>query len=276
MLSSRHRHNIDMQHSKSHGSFSSGHTSLITRQRPRARSSLDTFVIPGRTRIPSSKPDPIDIQIAETLLNPITERLIRGSQGEMSSSVKREDAEAQRLLTTFGIQVSPKPKTSSKQFAPHGECQRPKTSLSGAEPSSLYTLQPPQQSLYKVRPEISKRPPPQIGGRDILIVPPQRSRKVGASPPLKRLGHTAPRKVTPPTSQARAFYDGAIGSSYELRTTSMTWSTISHRMLTDSSESSQCLQAPESLEEFNRLARQHGIPSMEKCPGGKCCVLKPF
>ena len=268
MLSSRHQYNITMQHSKSLGSFSSGSIALVPGQRPRARSSLDTFVIPGRTRIPSSKPEPIDIQIAESLLSTTMAPPIKESLDEMSSSERKRDAEAQRLLKTLGIQISRSQKPKEQQSVPEQQCQHSTPSTRGKESSSLYALQSRPQTLYKVRPEISKRPPPQIGGRDFIIVPPRRPRKVGRNPPPKRVGPTPPRKVTTPMGQRRGFYDGAIGSSYESRTTSMTWSTISHRIFTDSSGSFQGLEASESLEEFNRLAIQHGLPELEKCPGG--------
>lgn len=257
-----------MQHSKSQGSFRSGDTALITRQRPRTRSSLDTFVIPGRTRIPSSKPEAIDIQIAETLLNPVMEKPTREWRDELSSAERKKNAEAQRLLSSFSIHVSQNFMASKQQPALDQERQYSTSSLLVEDSGCPYKLESQPHTLHKVRPEISQHPPPQIGGRNIAIIPPRRSRKVGVNPILKRLGPAPPRKVTPPMNQARAVYDGAIGSSYESRTTSMTWSTISHRILTNSSESSQCLQAPESLQEFNRLATQHGLPEMQKCPDG--------
>lgn len=268
MFSSRHQQNITMQHSKSLGSFRSGSTALVPGQRPRARSSLDTFVIPGRTRIPSSKPEPIDLQIAENLLNPVMDRPVRESIDEVSSSDYKNDAEAHRLLGMLRDQLSRSAEEGRQQPAAHPQRPSPASSSQGEERVSMYALKPDAQTLHKVRPEISKRPPPKIGGRDVIVVPPRRPRKSGGHPPLKRLQPTPPRKVTPVMNQPRPQYDGAIGSSFESRTTSMTWSTISHRILTSSSDSSQSPQASENLGEFNRLARQHGLPELGKCPGG--------
>ena len=269
MLSGKHHHNIAMQHSKSLRSFSSESTAPILEQRPRSRSSLDTFVIPGRTRIPSNKPQPIDIQIAEALLDPKLALPKRNSPNTMMSIEHKKDREAKRLLETLGIQDTTCRKSSGEQ--PLGERKHQQSSAKPSEhkTDSIFTLKPHTQSISNIRPGISQRPPPRMGDCNVIVVPPRRSRKIGANPPSKRAGPTLPSKVTPPREQRRGFYDGAIGSSHGSRTTSMTWSTVSHRIFSSSTAHLQGSEAFASLEEFNRLAVQHGLPELENCPGGE-------
>ena len=247
-----------MQHSKSLGSFAS-EAVLPVEARPRARSSLDTFVIPGRTRIPSGRPEPlaIDLQVAETLLNSNIMQAVNGMSGP-----KQNDAEErQGLLDNLSEETT----VSDTQNDPS---------------ESLFAL---QQPLHKVRPEILKRPPPRIGAQETIVIPPRRPRKIGqGSTPPKRQAPSPPQKQQLQKQQCRGIYDGAIGSSYESRQKSqvsmtMSWSTGSHvsrRILSNSSSSSQGPGAFESLGEYNRLATRHRLPELEKCPGRKFKVLK--
>ena len=69
-----------MQHSKSLGSLAlscvdSDREHLLPPNRPRKRSSLDTFVISGRTRIPSHKSDLFDVELTQNLLRSGMNRL---------------------------------------------------------------------------------------------------------------------------------------------------------------------------------------------------------
>ena len=274
MLSGKHHQNIAMQHSKSLRSFSSDSTAPILGQRPRSRSSLDTFVIPGRTRIPSNKPQPIDIQIAEALLDPTQAIFKKTSSNAMESVEQKKDSEAKRLLETLGIQDTKSRKSSEEKPLIERKRQQTSTNSQIKGPGSIFTLKSQTQNLSNVRPEISKRPPPQMGGHDVIIVPPRRPRRVGANPPPKRVDPIPPRKMTPLRERGKGVYDGAFGSSYESRTTSMTWSTVSHRIFTNSSSNSHGLGAFESLGEFNRLAVQHGLPELKKCPGGKSMLQR--
>lgn len=61
------------------------------------RSSLDTFVIPGRTRLPSSRvsqPEPMDIQIVHRLLNPDSFKVPKGRKKHGWLSPKRRKSSA--------------------------------------------------------------------------------------------------------------------------------------------------------------------------------------
>lgn len=217
-----------MQHSKSLGSFATGEiTDVPLGARPRARSSLDTFVIPGRTRIPSSKPDAIDLQITQSLLNP---NMIRAPRNPPRS---QDDAHIQRS-PQYTMQAS----RSRSEFYD----------------ASHQNLQPP---LYKVRPEIAKRPPPRIGGREIIIIPHRRPHTLDYEAQAHRQA-----SGTPEVEARRVAYDGAHDSSFDSRVTSTTWSTISHRVFTDSSGSSRVLGASHFFDEYNCLATQHGLPEL--------------
>ena len=274
MLFGNHHRNIAMQHSKSLRSFSSDSAAPILRQRPSSRSSLDTFVIPGRTRIPSNKPQPIDIQIAEALLDSTMALPKRESSNDMAFAHHRKDSEEKRLLEILGIQDTKRREATEEQPLLDQELQQRSASSPNNEPDSMFTLHSQTRDLSNVRPEISKRPPPQMGGRDLIIVPPRRTRKIGANPPRKRVGPTPSRKITPLREKRNGIYDGALGSGYESRTTSMTWSTVSHRIFTETSASFHGLGALKGLGEFNRLAVQHGLPKLEKCPGGESVLRR--
>lgn len=268
-----------MQHSKSQGSFAhddSGRLPTITR--PRARSSLDTFVIPGRTRIPSSKPESFDLQVTQNLLEPNMFRFPRDSEssdsGLISHEVKADREITQNLINSgllspprhpsgsaYRIAKASKPSTgNSNSLSPNG----PKIQYGPPKLPPLHPLSPLEREMHNVRPEIRKRPPPKIGGREVIMIPPRRVRK-HSSPRKRQVQHSRQKSG----ESSRPLYDGALGSSFESRVTSTTWSTVSHRIFTDSSGISQGKNAFENLVEYNQLATELGIPKLEKCPGGK-------
>ena len=263
-----------MQHSRSLGSFSSDSTvpstAPILRKRPQSRSSMDTFLIPGRTRIPSSKPQPSDIQIATALFTSKPALPRRDLPESMTSDEYKNSTNPRLLLSDLGMDGTASPEASergSRADRKHEEHD----STSGDGASSVYTVKADEEDSSPLLPEVSLPPRPRAIGRDAIIIPNRgRSRKVGDHPPPKRAVPTPPpRKLGPPRKQQQGIYDGAIGSSYESRTTSMTWSTVSHRVLSESSTADILgMGASENLDEFNRLAIQHGLPELEGCPGG--------
>lgn len=220
-----------MQHSKSFANFvpSEQQRQDSTQTRAQRRSSLDTFVIPGRTRLPSNKASAFDLHVTQGLLNP---SLLQPPRRNMASAESLE---------------------WSPETSPAG-CMPRRGAFSG--PSG-----PPD---HRVRPDIVRRPPPRFGGREVIIVPSQRSRPHVHQP--------APQPMAPIDSQEHAnvqTYDGTDESATESRLTSMTWSTVSHRVFSDSSgSSSRTMGASYYREEYNKLAEKHGLTRLESALDG--------
>lgn len=147
----------------------------------------------------------------------------------------------------------------------------PKTSSAGCMPLRGAILGPSGPPHHRVRPEMVKRPPPRFGGREVIIVPPQR--------PQPHVRQPAPRALTPISSQDDTnpqTYDGADDSPTESRLTSTTWSTVSHRIFTDSSGSSRTMGASYYRDEYNKLAQTHGLPQLEAVLDGTSRILLPM
>ena len=221
-----------MQHSKSWAPFApfEQHKQASTQTRAQRRSSLDTFLIPGRTRLPSSKASTFDLQVTQELLN---------SSLPQYPSRKMSSAES--------FEWSP-------EISPTGCIPR-----RGAIPGAFGA---PHQ---KVRPDIVKRPPPRFGGREVIILPPQRPRPHFHQPAARPLVSTSPQE---PAAVPVQSYDGTEESNTESRLTSMTWSTVSHRFLSGSSGSSRTIGASFYRDEYNKLAEKHGLPQLEAAPDG--------
>ncbi|KAK3166885.1 hypothetical protein OEA41_010010 [Lepraria neglecta] len=112
----------------------------------------------------------------------------------------------------------------------------------------------------RVRPAIAMQPPPRFGSREVLVVPHQRPREDGFQ-----------QKHAITTTQDQGHdqaYDGADEPEQPgnihipSRMTNMTWSTLSHRVLTDSTCSSRRSGASYFKDEYNQLAEKHGIRRM--------------
>ena len=221
-----------MQYSKSFAYFplSEQQRQPSTHTRAQRRSSLDTFVIPGRTRLPSSKASTIDLQITQRLLD---SKVARSPKQNMTSAQSQE---------WF-------PESSPAGCMPRRGAN---TGLSG----------PLHQ---RVRPDIVKRPPPRFGGREVIVVPPQRSRPYTHQPASQNSAWEFSQEHV--DDQA---YDG-INDSAESRQTSTTWSTVSHRLFSNSSGSSRTMGASYYREEYNKLAEKHDLPPLEAAPDGESC-----
>ena len=220
-----------MQYSKSFAHFapSEQQRQVSTHTRAQRRSSLDTFVIPGRTRLPSSKASTFDLQVTQGLLNTDLPQAPKRSMAPAASS------------------------ESSPETSPAG-CMPQRRVVSGSS-GPLH---------HKVRANIVKRPPPRFGGREVFIDPSHHARP--------DLHQPAPQALTPIPSQEHTkaqTYDGADDSVTESRLTSMTWSTVSHRLFSGSSGSSRTMGASSYRDEYNKLAEKHGLPRLEAAPDGQ-------
>lgn len=234
-----------MHHSISSISFGkkSGYTEVTesastSSRRSRARSSLDTFIIPGRTRLPSSKPDLTDIQITQSLL-------------------------------THGV-MQPQDKQRSIRPEPHRSSRTKSSSIRDGSPAARprsrtkRLLRPPVP--MRVRPAIAMQPPPRSGSREVIVVPHQRPRKDG----FQQI-HAITTIQDQGQDQA---YDGADepeqpGNIHTpSRMTSKNWGTLNHRVLTDSTCSSRRSGASYFKDEYNQLAEKHGIRRMAAAPSG--------
>ena len=206
--------------------------------RPRARSSLDTFLIPGRIRVPSRDPNPADFQIAQRLLDHNMKQPPsrhprfhgpKGLSGKLSEVAQTQDG-------------SPAPRATSRAASRTGSIRK-------------QTQRPPIHS--RLRPAITLQPPPRFGSREKIVVPHQRPRN-------------EPSIIFQEDHQKT--YDGAHDVVEEAhlpsRMTSMTWSTLSQRIFTDSSTSTRRSGASCFLEEYNQLAEKHGLHPIAEAPSG--------
>ena len=224
-----------MQHSESHRSFTSSSVdsdaeNLLGTCRPRNRSSLDTFVIPGRTRFPSHKTDPFDEAIVQNLLKsnmthardppPYTEDSLTSLNQQRSTSFPSEvSAPGQHARYDVG------------------------------------------ESLYRIGPQQA----PRVGSCNNIILPHRRCHggvNVSNSPYYAN--------QSPLSSRRRPTYDGAFDSSHESRVTSTTWSTVSrvsHRIFSDSSVNSR--DTSRFHDQYNDLAIEYGLPELALSPMGE-------
>ena len=206
--------------------------------RPRARSSLDTFLIPGRIRLPSRDPNSADLQITQELLNhnmkqpPSRQPRLRGPKalsGNFSEVAQTQDG-------------SPAPRATSRAASRTGSIRK-------------QPYRPPTH--LRVRPAITLQPPPRFGSREVIVVPHQRPRNDPSIDFQK---------------DHRKTYDGANDVLEEphllSRMTSMSWSTLSQRIFTDSSTSTRHSDACYFLEQYNQLAEKHGLHHIAETPNG--------
>ena len=188
-------------------------------QRVRHRSSLDTFVIPGRTRLPSSRasqPQPMDFQITRGLLS--------------ADSLQVPKKNAHRLEKPDWL--TPKYKKSHKSKG---------RARSDEESPRNHAHTPFQAPVTVASRETILLPQPNQHPRnyDLMPQPPEHRLRVSGDYP-------------------RSSLDGR--QSETSRATSTTWSTVSHRIISNSSSSSQNWGSSKSVEEYNGLALKYGLP----------------
>lgn len=249
-----------MHHSKSSNLLQPGvtteHVQLTNSQRARRRSSLDTFVIPGRTRIPSSKAS----KHSET---GVTDFLI--TQGLLHHSMMQ-------------IPNQQQPSVPKIQYQGRGTWSRTGAAKSSPRSEGQSGSNKIQSRLSRVRPELVTHPPPRYGSRGHLQVPHQL--------PQSAVAETADMVVTRIVPQGHPTYqefpkaqsfDGPNESNDSVhaasRTTSMTWS-YSQRDFSASSTSSQRSGASQYLAEYNKLAEKHGLRPIPQASSGKSSVTR--
>ncbi len=227
-----------MQKSKSINSFAptSEHTEFSRGSRSQRRSSLDTFVIPGRTRLPSSQSsqNATDIQVAQALLN--------HNLGQRSIKMAARGAQGRKALAQ----------------------EHSSTPITYAN-----LLQSAQG-----RSDVNTRLPPSRGsGLEVLVVPPHRRHRTEVSQVTPQLfvATTTAANTDPVYGKT---YDGANDSNqigHVSRMTSMTWSTVSQRVFSESSGSSRASRVSEFKKEYNELAEKHGLPTLTGESEGASC-----
>ncbi len=199
-------------------------------ERFRHRSSLDTFVIPGRTRVPSSRvglPEPMDIQIAQGLLNP--------------DSVKVPEKQSHRVEKHGWLAPRARKSPMSK----------------GKARSNDETSVPTSLNRYTHK---SRKAPLTFIGRELLVVPQHKQHTQQHGKVLQDREHLLQAYEDVP----RDSFDGA--QSDGSRVTSTTWSTISHRIFSNSSSNAQNRASSKSVEEYNVLALKHGLSPLALNP----------
>ena len=207
--------------------------------RMRRRSSLDTFVIRGRTRLPSSKvsqPEPMDLKIAQNLLNAESRVLPRKPVNPGKKSVlnppkcRRSPAPLQRIEDSEDSTPDSPPKFHLD--VPHHARFKPD------DPLNVMSQEPQTNGIHE-------HPLPQF------------ERDTGGASSSQGLE----------LHDLSILYDGPNDiSSDGSRNTTSTWTTVSHRNFTSSSAGSQRLGSAPSIEKYNRLATEHGLAEFCEAP----------
>ena len=223
-----------MQRSRSLATFAfscgdSDREHLLLPNRPRKRSSLDTFVIPGRTRIPSHRSEPFDLQLTRNLMHP--------------SAYPKEP-------NTLAPHHS---HDTDSLFGPLNEPGFP--SIDGPVPAG--------ESIYRITRDSS----PSSKDLDNIVVPPRQHqpRQLSSNNPYRN-------RRSASSQQQPLTYDGAHDLSLESRITSTSWSTvskISHRIFSDTSDSSRGYASARYNHGYNELATKYGLPELKLNSTGK-------
>ena len=224
-----------MQHSKSLGSFAPSSVdndseNLLAPNCPRSRSSLDTFLIPGRIRLPSHKTEDFDEAVAQNLMG----KKMALAQDPLSyAETSRHTSSEQRL-----------------RLIPSEE--------NALDRHNSYNL---GESLYRIR----RQPAFRISSHDDIVVP---HRRRYPNPSGSKNSHFPESPSPSPLHQPT--YDGALDSDHESRVTSTTWSTVSRvnqRIFSDFSHDTRDRSKFHDL--YNKLAVDHGLPQLAFPPTGK-------
>ena len=228
-----------MQKSRSILSFGSNteYTELLHQPKPQRRSSLDTLVIPGRIRLPSSKAsqasqasqDSADIQVAQTLLN---QSVMAGSK-------------------SAGIKLTPH---NSDEDASSPKSRRSPMSRSGSKRHSnapKFTTRPIKRTS---RTQIQHR-------RDLAAIRPGCIRETETYP--TRSPHSSTNNIVDPFLDPTDGPSDAAESRHFPRVVSSSLSPVSHRVVSNSSAGSRVSRASEFRIEYNVRAEQHGLPLLK-------------
>jgi len=215
---------------------STEHTKVTREVRSRPRSSLDTFVISGRTRLPSSRTsiltdssqDATNIQIAQTLLD-------RGARPRSRQPP-----------------ISAVPRNSlggSREFA-----QRSPISRSG---SGRHTMAHPTTPRRIKRQGVFMGTPTNHN-YDVISISPRR--RTEAPAPQATPHHSVTDLAEDPFQDQTDGPNDTAGSRQVSRMASMSWSSISQRNISNSSASTQASRASDYRHDYNVLAEDHGLP----------------
>ena len=228
-----------MQKSKSNISFgpTTEYTEFSCEARSQRRSSLDTFLIPGRIRLPSSK-----------------------TSKSSHSSQNATDTQIAQTLFDHSVMLRPKP-ARAKQIPHNSDCcerasllQRSPTPRSGSGRHTIATRTTPRP----IRRYGNMQPVPRPHGQDALIIRPHRAIELEALQTTPDLAVTD--TATDPFRDQTDGPNDPAGLRQISRMASMSWSTISHRILSNSSSSSRASRASEFKLDYNILAEEHGLP----------------
>lgn len=220
--------------------------------RSQRRSSLDTFVIPGRTRLPSSRTsksslssqDATNIQIAQTLLDHSMMPRSRPPRVEPAP----HHAGGGGLISR--LRPSPTPRPGGRRLT--------RFTRRHDHISPQFTPRPQRQSGMI-------QPAPRYSDQDASILPRHRTRETQTPQTIPHLSVTD--TTDDPFEDQTDGPGDADGSRHLSRMTSTTFSMASHRLVSDSSASSGASRASDFRHEFNTLAEQHGLPLLTGSSG---------
>ena len=258
-------------------------------ERIQRRSSLDTFVIPGRTRLPSGKVDRLetmDHQIAASLLNPEAHKPPKqhgfrvAKSSWLTSKNKKSPVSKERARSTeaAGDYAPPaehmnKPKSQSQRNPPiyNG---LPFTIIPPEDPrhQAVVRHQAREYLLQRNRQDRSKNHSYMHDDRELGIAYLRRTREDQGSPAQLQEHPLRPDDDELRILSGRSQSDGS-------RVTSTTWSTVSKRIFSSSSDKTQNRGSSKSIEEFNGLAAKYGLlqfapPSEIASTGMASLILK--
>jgi len=231
-------------------------------ERARRRSSLDTFVIPGRTRVPSSRvsqPEPMDIQIARGLLNPDSLQVPKqqshrvGKHGWLAPNSRKSSVLKGKARSNEeqSVPASPKKHMEKSKKAPWMLNGRELIIVPQGDPRLRQKDSVPQPQEHQLQAN-GDDPRHSSGGARIVPKYDQLARHKDLVPQLQE------HQLQVNGDDLRHSFDGA--RSEGSRVTSTTWSSISHRIFSNSSSNSQNRGSSKSVEEYNVLALRHGLP----------------
>lgn len=267
--------------------------------RARRRSSLDTFVIPGRTRVPSSRvsqPEPMDIQIARGLLNPDSLKVSKqqshrvGKHGWLATNSKKpsvlkgkarsneeqsvpaspkkhmeKSKKAPRMLNDRELIIIPKADPRHKDFVP----QPREHQLRGLDKAPWILDDRELMMVPKGDPRLRQNDPvPQPQEHQLQANEDDLRRSFGGTRILPKHDQVARHKDLVPQLQVHRLQVNGDDARHSFdgarsegsRVTSTTRSSISYRIFSNSSSNSQNRGSAKSVEEYNVLALRHGLP----------------
>ena len=231
--------------------------------RIRRRSSLDTFVIPGRTRLPSSRVGgTMDTHIAESLLNPKSHKSPKKHSNRVSksswlASKNRKSPMSKEIARSI---------EEASVFTPSEEhTKKPKSKLKQKPSLHKAILVDPQKGpeTQGLVPQTSKddveKYPVYLNDDQLYIAQLDNGGSQTHSSVAQPQEHSLPGEDNPGNSSDRPQSEGS-------RVTSTTWSSVSRIDFSNSSDNTRNRGSSKSVEEYNVLAIVYGLPPIELTP----------